>query len=365
MKDLTLMSDAELLSYLNECETKAHIFDKKQHATKIQLNSLYGCLGTPYFRMFDVNQAEGITLSGQVVVTKSYDVMNDYINGALKTDGADYVIASDTDSAYVNFSPLMDVLANGADTPKQLKVMQHICDKIIPSKLTVQFDKLAEYTNAWHNAVDMKREAIASACFVAKKNYVMNVYDNEGTVYSIPKEKITGLEAIKSSTPKFFRDKLKEGYSKVFNSNEADVFEFVKAVHAEYMSMAIDGVAGTISVSDLAKYDDGDGGCVSGTPGHVRGALTYNRLLTELKIDDKYVKIRAGDKIKIVNLRVPNPLSGRFFCYLDKFPVEMIDQKYIDRESNYEKYFVTPLNRVLNVLDWKHEYSASIEDFFV
>jgi len=44
-----------------------------------------------------VFQAEGITLSGQVVVTKSYDVMNDFINGALKTNG-DYVCASDTDS---------------------------------------------------------------------------------------------------------------------------------------------------------------------------------------------------------------------------------------------------------------------------
>lgn len=97
MKDLSIMTDSELESYLYMCENNEHIYSKKQHATKILLNSLYGCLGTKYFRMFDVFQAEGITLSGQVVVTKSYDVMNDFINGALKTNG-DYVCASDTDS---------------------------------------------------------------------------------------------------------------------------------------------------------------------------------------------------------------------------------------------------------------------------
>ena len=352
-----------LKAYIDECESKAHIYDKKQHATKILLNSLYGCLGTQYFRLFDIFQAEGITLSGQVVVTKSYDVMNDFVNSALKSD-SDYVVASDTDSCYVNFSPLMKVLCDGKSFEDQLKVMQKICDTVLPAKLTTQFDALSLATNAWNNAVDMKREAIASACFVAKKNYVMNVYDNEGTVYSTPKQKITGLEAIKSSTPKFFQDKLKIGYGMVFNSSEEKVHTFVADVYKEYMALPIEDVVATTSVTELEKYEDGDDGFAKGAQGHIKGAIMYNRLLKSMKLDDKYVEIRAGDKLKIINLKVPNPLGLRYFCYLDSFPTEMIDMKYIDRDSNYEKYFVGPLKRVIGVLEWTHEYSPSIEDFF-
>jgi hypothetical protein len=47
--------------------------------------------------MYDKAQAEGITLSGQAVVTQSYIVFNNYLNTILKTD-TDYAIASDTDS---------------------------------------------------------------------------------------------------------------------------------------------------------------------------------------------------------------------------------------------------------------------------
>lgn len=97
MTDISTMSKKELELYISQCEDKAHMSDKQQHATKILLNSLYGAMGTPYFRMYDVHMAEGITLSGQATVSQSYAMFNDFLNDKLKTS-ADYVIASDTDS---------------------------------------------------------------------------------------------------------------------------------------------------------------------------------------------------------------------------------------------------------------------------
>ena len=363
MTELSELSTEELKQMLQECETKISLADKSQHSTKILLNSLYGAMGTPYFRMYDIHMAEGITLSGQATVSQSYTMFNDYLNDKLKTKN-DYVIASDTDSAYINLTAFVNsVIPNKVDHSKKVDAVVKICDEMFSGMLDKTFSRFAEETNAWSNAIDMKREAVASACFVAKKNYVMYVYDNEGTRYATPKQKITGLEAIKSSTPEYFREKLKEGYSFVFNKTEADVQKFVADVHAEYMSLPTDRIAGTTSVSELVKYMDGDG-YTSGTPSHVRGALAYNRLLKEHNLTEKYSLIKPGDKVKIVPLKKQNPIRENFFCYLDNFPVEIMKPQFIDREGNYQKYFVAPLMRVLDVVKWNHEYVASLDDLF-
>ena len=79
-----------------------------QLAKKIALNSAYGALGNQYFRYFDIRQAEGITLSGQLSIRWIEEALNKYFNKLLKTDGENYVIASDTDSVYINLSGLVD-----------------------------------------------------------------------------------------------------------------------------------------------------------------------------------------------------------------------------------------------------------------
>ena len=48
-----------------------------------------------------------ITLSGQVSIGWIENKMNDYLNKLLKTEDIDYVIASDTDSIYINFGLLL------------------------------------------------------------------------------------------------------------------------------------------------------------------------------------------------------------------------------------------------------------------
>ena len=80
-----------------------------QMARTIQLNSAYGAIGNQYFRYYKLANAEAITLSGQVSIRWIENRMNGYLNKILKTDGEDYVIASDTDSIYLNMGPLVDL----------------------------------------------------------------------------------------------------------------------------------------------------------------------------------------------------------------------------------------------------------------
>ena len=78
-----------------------------QMARKIQLNSAYGAIGNQYFRYYKLANAEAITLSGQVSIRWIENKMNAYLNKILKTDGVDYVIASDTDSIYLCLDALV------------------------------------------------------------------------------------------------------------------------------------------------------------------------------------------------------------------------------------------------------------------
>ena len=92
-----------------------------QMARKIQLNSAYGAIGNQYFRYYKLANAEAITLSGQVSIRWIEMRMNEYLNKVLKTDGEDYVIASDTDSIYLNMGPLVEIVYKGRE--KLLKAL--------------------------------------------------------------------------------------------------------------------------------------------------------------------------------------------------------------------------------------------------
>ena len=78
-----------------------------QMAKKIALNSAYGALGNEYFRYFDIRQAEGVTLSGQLSIRWIEQAMNKYLSKLLQKQ-IDYVIAADTDSIYLDLSSFVE-----------------------------------------------------------------------------------------------------------------------------------------------------------------------------------------------------------------------------------------------------------------
>tara|TARA_B100000965_G_scaffold142078_2_gene118279 strand:+ start:4105 stop:5838 length:1734 start_codon:yes stop_codon:yes gene_type:complete len=85
-----------------ELEKSISKYNNIQMARKIQLNSAYGAIGNQYFRYYNLRNAEAITMSGQVSIRWIEHKMNKFLNNLLKTTGEDYVIASDTDSIYLN-----------------------------------------------------------------------------------------------------------------------------------------------------------------------------------------------------------------------------------------------------------------------
>lgn len=98
-EELSSMSDDELKTLLSKYKQKAKIFDGKQNAIKINLNSCYGTMGNKHFAWYRMEQAEAITLSSQAGTRSVFKLINDYMTNVEKvTQVSDFVIYSDTDS---------------------------------------------------------------------------------------------------------------------------------------------------------------------------------------------------------------------------------------------------------------------------
>lgn len=77
--------------------------DDYQYVAKILLNSIYGAQSTPYFPLFDLDNAEAITMTGQVIITESGNYVNEYTKTNYETFYKGNVICGgDTDSNSVN-----------------------------------------------------------------------------------------------------------------------------------------------------------------------------------------------------------------------------------------------------------------------
>jgi len=339
-----------------------------QLAKKVQLNSAYGALGNQYFRFFDIRQAEAITLSGQLAIRWIEKKLNSYLNKLLKTEGNDYVIASDTDSVYVNLGPLVNMVYGSKSETKVETIVDFVnkaCTEKFEPFIDKSYQELADYMNAFDQKMQMKREVIANkGIWTAKKRYILNVYDSEGVRFAEPKLKMMGIEAVKSSTPMSCRDKIKESLKIVMNGNETDFQSFVEAFKQEFKTLPFEDIAFPRGVSDLSKYISSSELYSKGTPMHVRGAILFNSFLKKYKLTKKYQLIQDGDKTKFCYMKVPNPVQENVFSILTVLPKEFNLEKYIDYDTQFDKAYLDPLKTIVNTIGWKTERVSSLESFF-
>ena len=337
-----------------------------QWARKIALNSAYGAVGNQYFRFYDVRQASAITTAGQFIIRFIEEKVNGYMNKILKQDeDFDYIVASDTDSIYVTLDKLVEKTCKGKDN-------EQICnfiDKVVNSRLEPYiekcFDELSEYTNAFKNCMVMKREVIANkGIWVAKKRYMLNVLDDEGVRLSDPKLKIMGIEAVKSSTPQVCRGKIKEAIKIIMNKDEDTLQKFIADFKTEFNTLSAEAISFPRSCNNIQKYKNPATIFSKGTPIHVKGSLIYNHKLKELKLHKQYPYIREGDKIKFLKLIEANPFRFDVISYITTLPKEFELDKYIDRETQFEKTFLDPMRFILQAIGWSQEKKATLEAFF-
>ena len=366
MKDLSTLTDEELLDLYHEKQNNYSAQNVTQMSLKIALNSLYGAMANPHFRYYSTNIAEGITLTGQYIIQYIGKEINAFLGKKLKVDSFDGVISSDTDSVMLCLDDLVKkVIPPDTPTIKIIDFLDKFSKTVLEPFVKDKFTELAEYVNAFENKMDMKREAIADrGIWRAKKNYVIQVYDNEGVRYAEPYLKAVGIETAKSSTPEIVRDALKKSISVLLNKNETDIHEFVKQFKQEFMSAPIEQISFPRGVSDIEKYILPNGQWKIGAPIHVKASISYNNLLKQTGLNVRYPSIHSGDKIKFVYLKNPNPTRNNAIAITDFLHKEFGLDDYIDRDLQFEKTFLMPLQSITSILGWTTEYKNTLFGFF-
>jgi len=338
-----------------------------QMARKIQLNSAYGAIGNEHFRYYKLEIAEAITLSGQLSIRWIEMKMNEYLNKLLSTQKEDYVIASDTDSIYLNLGPLVNKFfsAKSGDKAAIVGILDKICQEKLEPFIESSYQELANYLAAYDQKMKMKRENIADrGIWTAKKRYILNVWDSEGVRYSEPKMKIMGLETARSSTPAYFRDKLYQAFKIIVTQTNDDIINFIDEIKTDTRDQNYMDIAFPRGVNGLDKYRNGTDIYAKGTPIHVRGALLYNHYVRRNKVENKYPVIQEGEKIKFLYLKTPNPIGENVISFFQQLPKEFNLEKYVDYQLQFEKSFLEPLKNVLESIGWQHEKRGNLMSFF-
>lgn len=335
-------------------------YDNIQMAKKISINSAYGVLGNPYFRYYSTVIAESITTSGRLSIKWIEKCVNEFINKKLKTDNVDYIIASDTDSIYIHFYPLLKKLSKF-----NVDLIDKVANKYFQPFIDNSYNELATIVNSPTSAMKMKREKIAKVgVWVAKKRYFVVVLDSEGVRYQAPKLSITGLEPVRSSVPVWFRERLVEAFWRIADGDRDGLIDYINKIKSECNDLDYRNISFPRGVSGLDKYYNSSTIYNKGTPIQVRGALLYNYYIDKYGLDKKYAKIKEGDKIKYIYLTMPNNIGENCISFLDTIPKEFGLDGNIDYFLQFDKSFMRPLATLSESIGWDITNRNTLESFF-
>lgn len=273
-------------------------------------------------------------------------------------------------SIYVDLEDLMNKANSKAQKSGEelIDFVSVICEKMTESVINTCYERLRAFLNHNESHMNMDREAIAieGGFFVAKKRYALSVNDNEGVRYKIPKMKLIGIETQRSTTPKAVTTALKDSINAIITKGESDLQAVVKAFDENFNKLPISQICYTSSANNIFNYSDDNYSPVKGCPGHIKGALAYNKYINDnnLTVD----MINDGEKINIVTLKLPNPYNSDIFGW----PAGgIIDaqfgdiEKYIDYQRMYDERFLKPLtNMTENIEDMEPVFKQTLTSFF-
>ena len=350
-------------------------FKRRQHVQKIVLNSLYGVLGLPVFRFYDIDNAEATTLTGQNLIKFTERIANSYYNNKLG-DKEDYCIYTDTDSVFYSAIPLVQKDFPNADLNDDKFMTEKILEtaKVVQDYINESYNLFAKrFLNCDEHRFDIKQECVAKSAFwVTKKRYGQWIINDGGV--TCDRLDVKGLDIVRSNFPVAMRELMTNVLKDILSNEDKDIIdEKILSFKKDMKTMVIADIALPTGVKKLSKFKNKkqDNGAFTnlykGTPVHVKAAWMYNDLLDYYKLEN-VEKIKNSEKIKWVYLK-QNPLNIpqiAFKGYDD--PKEIVD--FIEQYIDYDKLFTRALNKKVKVfydaLKWEEpiEKENTLERFF-
>jgi DNA polymerase elongation subunit (family B) len=368
-------------------EDQAGYFNRRQHIQKIVLNSMYGVLGLPVFRFYDLDNAEATTKTGQSLIKFTKKLGNHFYNKELGTE-KDYCIYIDTDSVFYSAVPLIEHRfpnQNLSDVMMTQRINEIATE--VQGFLNKSYDYFAQkFCNLNKHRFEIKQEIVAkSGLFIVKKRYGMKVISDNGI--QVNKTMVKGLDTVRSNFAPLFRKLLADVLDDILGSVPKSKIDHRITRFKKNMKLnKLDEISSPTGVKGIWKYlrKENEHSSTSilekqkdkrvfslfhkGTPVHVKAAIAYNDLVRYFKQDNKYGFINNGDKIRWVYLKT-NPLGLKVVAYKGhEDPPEIM--KYIDEHIDHDKIYSQAMTKKLQMfydcLDWGKpvDEEQSIERFF-
>ena len=356
---------------------KYAFYYKRQLVQKILLNSLYGVLGLPAFRFYDVDNATAVTTTGQTVIKSTADMANIKYNKELGDPDLDSNIYIDTDSVFFSAVPLMDKRFPNWKDEEQVVIAGYVDDiagemqDYLNDFYDIMSTKIFNVDKDKHR-LEIKKEYVAKAgLWIAKKRYAQWIISDNG----VPCDKldVKGLDVKRSSFPKAFQECMGKVLIDILKGvSEEELTKYVLDFKKNMVNRPNSEIAKNTAVKNLKKYMPKGKRVpfttMKGTPAHVKAAIAYNDLITHFKVPYKYGPMVNGDKVKWVYLK-DNPLGldGLAFTgYNDPPEIEKFIETYIDRNKIFERELRFKLQDFYDAIGWGEMISEqkTAEKFF-
>jgi DNA polymerase elongation subunit (family B) len=342
------------LNQIKKLKEEAIDNDTLSNVYKVLLNSVYGVFSQIYSPLFDIDHAESVTLTGQAVAKQGADLFFEYAkNDGFIGEYDDLIKYSDTDSVFLSY--------NQALTQKNITLVK---DGKITKEAHEYIKNIGDYVNQEINewarrelkSIDpryfFKREKICDVALLSrKKHYILHILDKEGVVTDEFEYK--GIEIATSKISKEVKELIKNVVENAILFNDRmKANNLFQDGYQNFCNFTPEMIATRKKVNNYEKYSDivGDD-FIKGTPGHVRAAINYNKLLKELDLESKYSDITSGSKIKTIYCE-KNKYGYNIIAFGDQYPKEMNQVVKPDYKMMFNKNVIPLLTRIFSIIGW-------------
>lgn len=262
-------------------------------------------------------------------------------------------IYADTDSLFVGFDAGMKACGW---TGSPMEFVMTVNDVRLEGFFK---DKLLEYAARYgvENVQDFELERVnESIIMLQKKRYVQHVaWEDKVSFKQLEYLYPKGVELVKSSTPPFAREKVREIIEYLFRHpddyNMRDLLKLVRDIKKQFELADIEDISETTSCNNYHKHianDDEKLEYNSGAPAGVKAAALHNHLLNRHPEQKQmYEHIKSGSRIKTYYCK--HPLNDKFGYIRGKHPREFAPEPDID--TQFEKTVLNQVNTFVKALN--------------
>lgn len=344
-------------------DIKINQADVYQYTLKILLNRIYGYFAEKSSPFYDIDMASSVTMTGQSCIKEASRLVTNYLINEHKLPDDDYIVANDTDSAMISIHKLLQSKNIPIEVDNKVNPEVYNIAKDIKNVIDTGINTWAtQHLNSKWPKYEFKLENISSAgLFLKKKHYILEmICDEDGKPFYTDKGiqlkrkyKYTGVEIVRTSTPKKVKPLLKNIVEMILSLRDKNkVSTELQKIYDNYCKFDLYDIAVASSLNNYEKYESLSSAFKIGkhTPIHVKSAIYYNRLLEKHNITNKYQKLKSGDKLKFFLLQ-DNNLNLKTVAFLNSYPEEF---NYLvpDKIKMFEKTVLKPLERIFSCLKW-------------